>query len=280
MSFVKFSEYFDNKKKEKSKPDNLAKDLGLDIAKSDKDLLKPAKDNYEKTLTDKTKIPENPKAPEKNNTKDLGYNVPKPVKASANPYAAKDKQPSEKEREEGLGNIGDKDNVLNFTELTDLDNNAFIETTKNLSTKEFINKMVNEHCGCENDVAPHVVSYYAGAGHPDPIQAIQYLVYVMNKNPHILRALMHEARRKGCFGKMCKAMMKFPEFSKIATMHEDEDEDEHEHEEEHHHHNDEDEGDKNIDTGEKDVEDITTIIEDPEENEMDSKSMMKKSKKG
>ena len=280
MSFIKFSEYFDNKKKEKSKPDDLAKDLNLDMAKGNKDPMKPVKDNYEKTLADKTKIPTYPKTPEKNINKNLGYDVPKPVKASPNPYMATAKQPSAKELEKGLGNIGDKNNVLGFNELTSLDNESFIEATKNLSTKDFINNMVNEHCGCENDVAPHVVSYYAGAGHPDPIQAIQYLVYVMDKNPHILRALMHEARRKGCFGKMCKAMMKFPEFNEIASMHHDEDEDHEEHEE--HHHHDEDEGDKNIDTSEKDVSDITTIIEDPEEGdeeEMDSKSMMKKSKK-
>jgi hypothetical protein len=38
MRFIKFSEYFDNKKKIKSKPDNLAADL--DIAKTNKDPLK------------------------------------------------------------------------------------------------------------------------------------------------------------------------------------------------------------------------------------------------
>ena len=272
MSFKKFSEYFNNKGKEQSKPDNLAADL--DIAKGDKDPLKPVKDNYEKTLADKTKIPDNPKAPEKNNNKNLGYDAPKPAKASPNPYMPSEKQPSEKEREKGLGNLGDKDNILNFTELKELDNNSFLEATKNLSTKDFVNKMINEHCGCENDVAPHVVSYYAGAGHPDPIQAIQYLVYVMNKNPHIMRALMHEARRKGCFGKMCKTMMKFPEFGKVMDGSYEEPEEKT---------NFEDEG-NNIDHGEKDETDIMTAIVDPENKETSNDEIevknMKKSKKG
>lgn len=270
MRFIKFSEYFDNKKKEKSKPDNLAKDLGLDIAKGDKDTMKLAKDNYEKTLSDKTKIPTYPKTPEKNINKKLGYDVPKSVKANPIPYMANAKQPSAKELEKGLGNVGDKDNILGFNELTSLDNESFVEATKNLSTKDFINNMVNEHCGCENDVAPHVVSYYAGAGHPDPIQAIQYLVYVMNKNPHILRALMHEARRKGCFGKMCKEMMKFPEFSKIQSEPQEEDEKFYDDEEKH---------------GEEDHEDVVATIEEPkseeepEEDEIEQLQRMKKSKK-
>ena len=273
MRFTKFSEYFDNKKKEKSKPDNLAKDLGLDIATGDKDPYKPVKDNYEKTLADKTKIPTYPKTPEKNINKNLGYDVPKPVKSSPNPYMAGNKQPSSKELDKGLGNVGDKDNVLGFNELTSMDNESFIEATKNLSTKDFINNMVSEHCGCENDVAPHVVSYYAGAGHPDPIQAIQYLVYVMDKNPHILRALVHEARRKGCFGKMCKAMMKFPEFAKISS--------EPDAEETHH----EEYLDNEIEHGEKDHEDVVATIEEPknaqvqEEDEIEQLQKMKKSKK-
>jgi hypothetical protein len=263
MSFKKFSEYFDNKKKIKSKPDNLAADL--DIAKTNKDPSKVSTDNYEKTLAHKNKIPTSqPKSPEKNISKNLGYDVPKSVKASPNPYYAPAKQPSAKELENGLANVGDKDNIVNFTILN---NESFIEATKDFSTKDFINKMVNEHCGCENEIAPHITSYYAGNSHPDPIQAIQYLVYVMNKNPHIVRALMHEARRKGCFGKMCKAMMKFPEFEKITNGNYSEEED----------NRDEDQGDTKIDTGETDVEDIITTIEDPDNQPEEIE--IKKSKK-
>lgn len=272
MSFTKFSEYFDNKKKEKSKPDNLAKDLGLDMAKGEKDPSEPVKNNYEKTLADKTKIPAYPKSPEKNITKKLGYDVPKPVKTNPNPYFAPAKQPSSKELDKGLGNVGDKENIVSFKELASLDNESFINATKNLSTKDFINSMVNEHCGCEDDVAPHVVSYYAGAGHPDPIQTIQYLVYVMDKNPHILRALVHEARRNGCFGKLCKAMKKVPEFEKYTS--EDDVEGDHVHDDEFH---------KEIEHGEKDAGDIIANIESPDvptEQEKIEKVNMKKSKKG
>ena len=265
MSFKKFSEYFDNKKKIKSKPDNLAADL--DIAKTNKDPSKVSTDNYEKTLAYKNKIPTSqPKSPEKNISKNLGYDVPKSVKASPNPYYAPAKQPSAKELEKGLANVGDKDNIVNFTKLN---NESFIEATKDFSTKDFINTMVNEHCGCENEIAPHITSYYAGNSHPDPIQAIQYLVYVMNKNPHIVRALMHEARRKGCFGKMCKAMMKFPEFEKVTNGNYSEEEEDN---------RDEDQGDTKIDVGETDVEDIITTIEDPDNQPEEME--IKKSKKG
>ena len=58
MRFIKFSEYFDNKKKIKSKPDNLAADL--DIAKTNKDPSKISTNNYEKTLSDKNNIPSSP----------------------------------------------------------------------------------------------------------------------------------------------------------------------------------------------------------------------------
>lgn len=246
MRFIKFSEYFDNKKKIKSKPDNLAADL--DIGKTNKDPLKISTDNYEKTLADKNNIPSvPPKSPEKYVSKNLGYNAPKSVRLSPNPYSAPFKQPSAKELEKGLANIGDKHNIVDFKELN---NESFIKETKNLSTKDFINSMVNEHCGCENEIAPHITSYYAGNSHPDPIQAVQYLVYVMNKNPHILRALVHEARRSGCFGKMCKAMSKFPEFH------------------------------KEIEHGEKDQEDIIADIEGPDvPTEQGSIENMKKSKK-
>lgn len=249
MRFIKFSEYFDNKKKIKSKPDNLAADL--DIAKTNKDPSKISTNNYEKTLSDKNNIPSSPpKSPEKYVFKNLGYNAPKPVKVSPNPYSAPLKQPSVKEMEKGLANIGDKYNIVDFKELTELDNESFIKETKNLSTKDFINSMVNEHCGCESEIAPHITSYYAGNSHPDPIQAVQYLVYVMNKNPHILRALVHETRRSGCFGKMCKAMSKFPEFH------------------------------KEIEHGERDQEDIITDIEGPDvASDQESIENMKKSKK-
>ena len=266
MKFIKFKEYFDNKKKMQSKPEKLSADF--ELQNTDKDPLEVSKHNYEKNISgNKVPLKEMPKSPEKNITKNLGYDAPKSVRTNPNPYTANAKQPSSKELEKGLGNLGDKENIVSFKELANLNNDSFIEATKNLSTKDFINSMTNEHCGCEDDVAPHVVSYYAGAGHPDPIQAIQYLVYVMDKNPHILRALVHEARRNGCFGKMCKAMKKFPEFEQYANE-KDVDDSEKFHQE--------------VEHGEKDSEDIIAKIESPDikEEEKLEKVQMKKSKKG
>ncbi len=60
---------------------------------------------------------------------------------------------------------------------------------------------LKEHCGCEKKKAPFVVAYSSGAYHPDPIQAIKYIVYLTNENDNILKALMHEAKKKGCINK-------------------------------------------------------------------------------
>jgi len=107
------------------------------------------------------------------------------------PYVAKTIKPKD---QEGLGSIGTpgidfektRTNVVNVSEL-------------------------HEHCGCEKKKAPMVVAYSSGAYHPDPIQAIKYIVYLTNENENILKALMHEAKKSGCLKKYTDFLYNMPE---------------------------------------------------------------------
>lgn len=97
---------------------------------------------------------------------------------------------------------------------------AWLAKTKNLSLSAFAKEVRNglvEHCGCEDKKAPHVVAYSVGAYHPDPIQAINYVVYLTNENNNILRALMLEAKRRGCLDKYVHQMLQYPETYKALV---------------------------------------------------------------
>lgn len=155
---------------------------------------------------------------------------------SATPYRAPGSDPGQpKPEKDGFGDKGDK--ALVYEPKTDVPEKvgdggkevptwpktkteSFLDETKELSLPEFakyVRKTMNEHCGCEEKKAPHVVAYSAGAFHPDPIQAIKYVVYLTNENEHILRALVHEARRAGCLDKYVNYMLEFPEtYQEIA----------------------------------------------------------------
>lgn len=153
------------------------------------------------------------KNPEPNETDDLGYKVPKPIKKTPTAYAPK-ADVSKKDLEKGLANVGDKDNVIKFPELGKMSNEQFINFTKGMPTEEFV-KVMNEHCGCEKKSAPMVVAYSSGAYHPDPIQAINYVSYLANENENLLRALIHETKRIGGLEKLCDRLMDYNEFYEV-----------------------------------------------------------------
>ena len=155
------------------------------------------------------------KAPEKNETDDLGYKAPKAAKSSPTPYSAgKSTNVNKKDMEKGLANVGDKDNVIEFPELGKMNNEEFITFTKGLPTDQFV-KIMNEHCGCEKKSAPMVVAYSSGAYHPDPIQAIKYISYLTNENENLLRALIHETKRIGGLQKLCDRLMDYSDFYEV-----------------------------------------------------------------
>ena len=137
-------------------------------------------------------IPEAPKTPQKAVTKGKSYNFPAALKGSPNPYISKEiRMGQEKDDEMGLG----------FLKSPGMDVSQKPETNAANQLKE--------HCGCEEKKAPHVVAYASGAYHPDPIQAIKYIVYLTNENENILKALMHEAKRVGCLDKYANIINKF-----------------------------------------------------------------------
>ena len=132
----------------------------------------------------KADVEAGPDRPEKNVIKGKNYKFPAALDSKPLPYAAKNfKVAQGKDDELGLGTLGTPD--IEFGKTKELDSYSQLQ----------------EHCGCENKKAPFVVAYASGAYHPDPIQAIKYIVYLTNENENILKALMHEAKKAGCYRK-------------------------------------------------------------------------------
>jgi hypothetical protein len=79
----------------------------------------------------------------------------------------------------------------------------FLKRTRELSTSDFVKHMlVNEHCGCEELGPRPIVAYQIGRQMPDPIATVNYLCDIMRENDHILRALVHEAKRQNFLDKL------------------------------------------------------------------------------
>lgn len=150
----------------------------------------------EKALSTKSPSTDKPPArPEKNQTKGKNYSFPAASDKQPNPYLATTiKMPKKDDDAMGLGDLGTPD--------TD-----YSATSKDVDSVSEL----KEHCGCEKKKAPFVVAYSSGAYHPDPIQAIKYIVYLTNENENILKALMHEARKTGCLKKYTDYLTKAPE---------------------------------------------------------------------
>lgn len=145
------------------------------------------------------KLPSSPKSPDKNKSHGKNYAFAAAIDAPPLPYQSKNVKIAQgKDDEQGLGSLGTpgidygktRTNVVNFSEI-------------------------KEHCGCEDKKAPFVVAYSSGSFHPDPIQAIKYIVYLTNENENILKALMKEARSRGCLHKYMHHLASYPEMQKI-----------------------------------------------------------------
>lgn len=141
------------------------------------------------------KMDKAPERPEKYQVKGKTYNFPAAMDKQPNPYIAATMKTSQKTDDQvGLADLGTPD--TDFTQT-----NSDVDAVSDLK----------EHCGCEKKKAPFVVAYSSGAYHPDPIQAIKYIVYLTNENDNILKALMHEARKTGCLKKYTDYLIKAPE---------------------------------------------------------------------
>jgi hypothetical protein len=120
-----------------------------------------------------------PAAPE--NYEDAVVKFPAQIKTKPNDYTAKQTKVKDNE---GLGDLG-------------------TPNVKFDAKSPVVDKVteIKEHCGCEKKKAPFVVAYSSGSYHPDPIQAIKYIVYLTNENDNLLSALMKEAKDTGCLNK-------------------------------------------------------------------------------
>jgi len=190
-----------------------------------------------------------PKSPAKGATKGKGWEVPN-VGKKGTPAAYKsgtDKAPKKAEKggfadmgdkalvyEPGDGWYGGKDGVSKSEQgvpggsksktwpNTGSKTEAFLAKTEGMSTSQFakhVKKGLNEHCGCENKKAPHVVAYSVGAFHPDPIQAIRYVTYLANENVNLRHALVREAKRAGCAATLLGELLQLPEsYTALAKL--------------------------------------------------------------
>lgn len=157
-------------------------------------------------------------------------------KGSPAPYKAAGTDPGQQKPEKnGFADMGDKDLVYEpdtwnpekvgeggkkVASWPKTKTEVFLQKTESLSLPAFtkyISRQINEHCGCENKKAPHVVAYSVGAFHPDPIQAINYVTYLANENKNLLHALVMEAKRVGCLKKIVSELLSFPETYKTLA---------------------------------------------------------------
>jgi hypothetical protein len=144
------------------------------------------------------KVPQSPNAPAKNLKKGKTYSFPAALDSKPNPYISSTiKIDAKKDDQKGLASFG----------------TPGIDFEAKEKPPEAVSQL-DEHCGCEKKKAPFVVAYSSGAYHPDPIQAIKYIVYLTNENDNILKALMHEARKMGCLGKYTDYLTRTPELYK------------------------------------------------------------------
>lgn len=193
------------------------------------------------TTPKKEKVPDysgpNPASPEKPAESGKNWKAGTKHKGKPAPYRAPGTDPGQrtadgKDKGKGFADMGDDDLVYE-PDAGDVDKageggkklgtwpsgpktktEAWLAKTRKLSLPDFakeVRKGILEHCGCENKKAPHVVAYSVGAYHPDPIQAINYVVYLTNENQNILRALMMEAKRHGCLNKYVNQLLLYPE---------------------------------------------------------------------
>jgi len=143
------------------------------------------------------KTQKNPDYPEKNQTHGKNYAFAAASNEKPLPYMANQIVVKQNDKL-GLGDMGTPSVDFSISRKNIVDFSEYIE-----------------HCGCEKKKAPFVVAYSSGSFHPDPIQAIKYVVYLTNENNNILKALMHEAKNRGCLHKYMKYLSKYPEMQQI-----------------------------------------------------------------
>lgn len=157
------------------------------------------------------------------------------------PYSAPGKDSGLPKQKGGLADEGDKNLVYKPGETKNKQKELptwpktttteqFINETKNMSMSEFIKHMKQEctiagiSVGSEESI-PTVTAYTSGGFHPYPPEAINYVVYLANKNERILENLIQEIKRQGCLGKIIKSIMNINEsYDELVSLMDDEEE--------------------------------------------------------
>lgn len=177
--------------------------------------------------------PRPPKAVTKG--KNWSSNVPN---ENPTPYSAAGVSDQKKNIDKGLGNIGDKNLIYKpdtiDKEPTDKKTNnfsfpkekvssvwgqseSFIEKTKNMSIKEFINLIQSEMNIGENKTIPTIHAQETGNIIPDPIQAIKFISYLTNKNDKLMETLVVEIKRLGGLEKLVECALEYKDsYTQIA----------------------------------------------------------------
>lgn len=86
-----------------------------------------------------------------------------------------------------------------------------IELDNTLNTVKEIENVIGQNESVKQS-APKVLSESGKLFHPDPIQAIKYVVHLTNKSDDLLKAFITEAKNTGCISKYAELISQLPKF--------------------------------------------------------------------
>lgn len=86
-----------------------------------------------------------------------------------------------------------------------------IELDNTLSTVKEIENVLGQNESVKLN-APKVLSESGVLFHPDPIQAIKYVVHLTNKSDDLLKAFITEAKNNGCIARYAEQINQLPKF--------------------------------------------------------------------
>lgn len=86
-----------------------------------------------------------------------------------------------------------------------------IETSNTFNSVKEIENIIGYHESIKQN-APKVLSESGKLYHPDPIQAIKYVVHLTNNSDDLLKAFITEAKNSGCLTKYAQSINELPKF--------------------------------------------------------------------
>lgn len=164
--------------------------------------------------------------PEPAITKGKGWDAGVPELKNPTPYSAAGSSYGKNRKEDGFGKLGDKNLIFEPNTIEEDEDyfsfpgettssvwtmDKFIDQTKNMPIKEFIECIKNEFVVKEMSGIPRVYAYQEGNILPDPIQTVKYLAFLANANKKILESFVLEMKRNGSIDKLFESTLQHME---------------------------------------------------------------------